>query len=131
MYTDHKNLEYENSTATSQRAMRWRVLLEEFNPEIVYIKGVHNTVADAISRLDMDCKPAPYIDPKQQMCCAMRLFTIVKQSNCQLANSVLATKESPNVDTEEQSPLEMERIAHEQKEDKELRKLKEKEKIQL
>ena len=54
------------------------------------------------------------------------MFTIVKRSNRQLANSVLATKESPDVDTEEQSPLELERIAHEQKEDKELRKLKEK-----
>ncbi|WP_228938720.1 hypothetical protein, partial [Klebsiella pneumoniae] len=26
--------------------------LKEFSPEIVYIKGIHNTVADAISRLD-------------------------------------------------------------------------------
>ena len=65
VFTDHKNLKYENSTATSQRAMQWRILLEEFNPEIVYIKGVHNTVADAISRLDIDCKPTPYVDPKQ------------------------------------------------------------------
>ena len=32
--------------------MRWRLLLEEYGPEIVYIKGMHNTVADAISRLD-------------------------------------------------------------------------------
>ena len=78
VYTDHTNLKYENSTATSQQAMRWRVLLEEFYPEIVYIKGVHITVADAISQLDIDCKSAPYTDPKQQMCCAMKLFTIVK-----------------------------------------------------
>ena len=53
----------------------------------------------------------------------MRLFTIVEQSNRQLANSMLATKESPDVDTEEQFPLELEQIAHEQIEDKELRKL--------
>lgn len=33
--------------------MRWQLLLEEYGPEIVYIKGVHNTVTDAISRLDM------------------------------------------------------------------------------
>ena len=31
---------------------RWRLLIEEFGPEIIYIKGVDNTVADAISRLD-------------------------------------------------------------------------------
>jgi hypothetical protein len=33
---------------------QWRLLLEEYGPEIVYIKGIHNTVADAISRLEYD-----------------------------------------------------------------------------
>jgi hypothetical protein len=28
---------------------RWRLILEEYGLEIVYIKGIHNTVADAIS----------------------------------------------------------------------------------
>ena len=31
--------------------MRWRLLLEEFVPEIVYIKGPKNVIADALSRL--------------------------------------------------------------------------------
>ena len=31
--------------------MRWRLLLEEFGPEIVFIKGLKNVVADALSRL--------------------------------------------------------------------------------
>jgi hypothetical protein len=35
---------------------RWRLLLEEYAPEIVYIKGTHNTVADAISRLEYNPK---------------------------------------------------------------------------
>ena len=30
----------------------WRLLLEEYAPEIVYIKGIHNTVVDAISWLE-------------------------------------------------------------------------------
>ncbi len=34
----------------------WRILLEEYAPKIVYIKGIHNTVADAISQLDYDPK---------------------------------------------------------------------------
>eukprot|EP00804_Cyclotella_cryptica_P023782 CCRYP_011156-RA/>CCRYP_011156-RA protein AED:0.40 eAED:0.51 QI:0/0/0/1/0/0/3/0/266 len=37
---------------TCDRVYRWHLLLEEYGPEIVYIKGIHNTVADAISRLD-------------------------------------------------------------------------------
>jgi len=32
------------------------ILLEEYAPEIIYIKVIHNTVADAISRLDYDPK---------------------------------------------------------------------------
>jgi hypothetical protein len=29
-------------------------LLEEYGPNIVYIKGIHNTVADATARLEYD-----------------------------------------------------------------------------
>jgi hypothetical protein len=29
-------------------------LLEEYRPIIVYIKGIHNTIADAVSRLEYD-----------------------------------------------------------------------------
>jgi hypothetical protein len=39
---------------TLDRVYLWRLLLEEYGPEIVCIKGIHNTVADAISRLDYD-----------------------------------------------------------------------------
>jgi hypothetical protein len=41
---------------TPDRVARWRILLEEYAPEIIYIKGIHNTVVDAISRLDYDPK---------------------------------------------------------------------------
>ena len=33
--------------------MRWHLLLEEFRPELKYIKGEKNAVADALSRLEM------------------------------------------------------------------------------
>ena len=33
--------------------MRWRLILEEFDPELKYIKGENNVVADALSRLEM------------------------------------------------------------------------------
>ena len=32
--------------------MRWRLILEEFGPELKYIKGENNVVADALSRLE-------------------------------------------------------------------------------
>jgi hypothetical protein len=50
--TDHKNLIQDALRLTSDRVYRWRLLLEEFDPETMHIKGIHNTVADAISRLD-------------------------------------------------------------------------------
>jgi hypothetical protein len=34
--------------------MRWRLVLEEYGPELRYIKGEHNIIADALSRLDLD-----------------------------------------------------------------------------
>ena len=33
--------------------MRWRLLIKEFGPELKYIKGKNNVVADALSRLHM------------------------------------------------------------------------------
>ena len=33
--------------------MRWRLILEEFGPELKYIKGENNVVADTLSRLEM------------------------------------------------------------------------------
>jgi hypothetical protein len=54
VYTDHKNLTRDGLGLTSDRVARWRILLEEYAPEIIYNKGIHNAVADAISRLDYD-----------------------------------------------------------------------------
>ena len=50
--TDLKNLIQDALGLTSDRVYRWRLLLEEYGPEVMHIKGSHNTVADAISRLD-------------------------------------------------------------------------------
>jgi hypothetical protein len=52
VYTDQKNLTRDALGLTSDRVYQWRLLLEEYAPEIDYIKGVQNTVADAISRLE-------------------------------------------------------------------------------
>ncbi len=51
VYTDHKNLIQDVLGLTSDRVYQRRLLLEKYTPEIFYIKGIHNTVVDAISRL--------------------------------------------------------------------------------
>ena len=56
VYTDHKNLVRDALGLSCDRVYQWRLLLEEYNPEIVYIKGVDNVVADAISCLEYDPK---------------------------------------------------------------------------
>ncbi len=55
VYTDHKNLTRDALGLTSDRVFRWRLLLEEYAPEIIHIKD-HNTVANAILRLEYDPK---------------------------------------------------------------------------
>ena len=37
--------------------MRWRLILEEYGPELRYIKGENNVVADALSRLEIMDQP--------------------------------------------------------------------------
>jgi hypothetical protein len=54
VFTDHANLMRDALGLTLDRVYQWRLLLEEYEPEIVYIKGIHNTVADAVSRLEYD-----------------------------------------------------------------------------
>ena len=56
VYTDHTNLLQEALGLTSDRVYRWRLIIKEYGPEIIYIKGEMNTVADAISRLDFTPK---------------------------------------------------------------------------
>jgi hypothetical protein len=54
VYTDHTNLIRDALGMTSDHVYQWRLLLEEYGPKIVYIKGIHNTMADAISQLEYD-----------------------------------------------------------------------------
>jgi hypothetical protein len=54
VFTDHANLMRDALGLTLDQVYQWRLLLEEYRPEIIYIKGIHNTIADAVSRLEYD-----------------------------------------------------------------------------
>ena len=51
VFSDHRNLTFNNMK--SQRALRWRLIAEEFNITIIHRAGASNVAADAISRLPM------------------------------------------------------------------------------
>ena len=51
VYTDHKHIAFE--TFTTERVLRWPLMLEEYGPEIKYIKGTDNDAADALGRLSL------------------------------------------------------------------------------
>ena len=58
IYTDHRNLTFQN--LTTQRVLRWRLYMKEYAPEIHYIKGEDNVIADFLSRAEpLDRKEVP------------------------------------------------------------------------
>ena len=51
VYTDHKNLT--DNVFNTERVIRWRLIINEFGPELKYIKGEKNVFANALSCLEM------------------------------------------------------------------------------
>ena len=47
IYTDHKNLTFSNFT--TDRVRHWRLIVEEYCPEIIYFPGTKNVVPDFLS----------------------------------------------------------------------------------
>jgi hypothetical protein len=54
VFTDHANLMRDALGLFSDQVYRWRLFLEEYGLEIVYIRGIHITMADAVLRLEYD-----------------------------------------------------------------------------
>jgi RNase H-like domain found in reverse transcriptase/Integrase zinc binding domain len=51
IYTDHKNLTYALTQYQTQRVLRWRLYIEEYDPKFEYIQGNANVLSDALSRV--------------------------------------------------------------------------------
>ena len=51
VHTDHENLTHAVSSFTTQRVIRWCLLLEEFGPSFYHKSGETNVLADALSRV--------------------------------------------------------------------------------
>jgi hypothetical protein len=54
VFTDHAYLMRDALGLTSDQVYQWRLLLVEYGPKIVYIKRIHNTIADAVLQLEYD-----------------------------------------------------------------------------
>ena len=51
VYSDHEYLIQKATLSESQRQMKWRLILEEFGPNIYHIACVNNIITDTLSRL--------------------------------------------------------------------------------
>jgi hypothetical protein len=52
--------------------MRWRLYIEEYSPDLQYIKGTHHVVADALSCLEI--KETPFEDTQETILGLMEGF---------------------------------------------------------
>ena len=116
VHTDHKNLTYEK--CSSDRVMRWCLLIKEFGPEFKYIKGKHNLIADALSRLELN----PEEKPTAQ--CMVAFITRTPNLEQTLTPDHFEMAENFGIDTKERNdytfPMDIPYIAEKQKEDKRL-----------
>ena len=124
VYTDHKNLIQDALGLTSDRVYRWRLLLEEYGPEIIYIKGIHNTVADAISRLEII--PRTLKQERQNWMVRTKLWCRTECSHKMEKDEIFNYVFAHRNDDKEIFPLTVEEIAQAQKKDKSIQKDKDK-----
>ena len=75
-FSYHKNLVYAATLGEPQSLMRWRLILEEFGPNIQHIAGVDNKVADTLSRLPSTTSDNYEPCTSKAQCCANELFAI-------------------------------------------------------
>jgi hypothetical protein len=67
-----------DQTFNSEQVMCWRLYIEEYSPDLQYIKGTHNVVADALSRVDINEEPLE--DSTKTFLGLLDCFTKTKQT---------------------------------------------------
>ncbi len=72
VHTDHKNLTFTNFN--SERVMRWRLFIEEYSPDLRYVPGEKNIVADALSRLEISSEPRLEAQLTEEICSALYCY---------------------------------------------------------
>jgi hypothetical protein len=75
VHTDHENLTCKNFN--SARVMRWRKFIKEYSPDLQYIKGTHNVVADALSCLEFE--EPPFEDTQDTFLGLMECFALCRK----------------------------------------------------
>lgn len=100
--TDHKPLLWlQNLKEPNLKLQRWKIILNEYDFEIQYVKGQHNKVADALSRLKIEKSDT---DIDQHSICANELYTSLTIDNNNKNDSInIFTNDSRN---EEHSDIE-------------------------
>ena len=72
---------YDTTLSESQRVMSWRLILEEFWPNIQHITRVDNIVADILSRLSYTSVDKYETSTSKAECCVNELFASGKEEN--------------------------------------------------
>jgi hypothetical protein len=73
---------------SSDRIIHWRLLLEEYGPEYVHIKGKDNIVANALSRMDAEFNPDVKATVKDHSectyICAYTVSHLIRDESCEI-----------------------------------------------
>ncbi|KAG7345184.1 hypothetical protein IV203_032715 [Nitzschia inconspicua] len=103
LHTDHKNLMHQMTKFTTQRVLRWRLLLDEFGATFHYKTGSTNFIADALSRVPISFPDGKNLTPSDML------------HACILADGLLV---HPGFDEAHRHPFQFETIAFYQNRDR-------------
>ena len=85
-----------HSKLASQRLIRWRMLLEEFAPEVSHVEGEKNIAADALSRLEMEAKEEDLIlseESEERLQCACATTKDIKEEKFPMSPKLISKKQ--------------------------------------